>query len=79
VLALTPQEQLFLKYAVEVLADIDFALRSKDDEQIYTVQSVDISFLLQQFNIDVPPNAIFSVGGIDTTALEAIEILTEGP
>ncbi len=62
--ALSPQQQLFLKYAVESNADIDFALRAVQDGQLYSVQNVDINYLLQQFNIEVPPNFDYSVDTI---------------
>ena len=55
-LALPPQQQLFLDYALEVTADIDLAMRRVNDAQLYAVQNVDINYLLQQFNITVPPN-----------------------
>ncbi len=60
-IALSPQQQLFLKYAVESNADIDFALRGASDNQLYTVENVDINFLLERFNIEVPPGFNYSV------------------
>lgn len=59
--ALSPQQQLFLKYAVESDAKIDYALRGVQDGQLYSVENVDISFLLRQFNIEVPPNYGFTI------------------
>src|SRR5690606_31844852 len=53
-LALSPQQQLLLKYAVESGADIDYALRGVDNGQIFGVENVDINYLLQRFNIEVP-------------------------
>jgi Flp pilus assembly protein CpaB len=53
-LALSPQQQLLLRYAVETSADIDYALRNAGDGQIYGVENVDITYLLQRFNIEVP-------------------------
>ena len=73
-MALNPQQQLFLKYAVETTADIDFALRGAGDLQIYTTEQVDISYLLGQFGIDVPPNAIYSIGGLTDTSAEPEEL-----
>ncbi len=61
VLALPPQQQLFLKYAVESNAVIQYALRGTDDGQIYDVQNVDINYFLEQFNIEAPPNFNYSV------------------
>ncbi|MBE2201425.1 MAG: hypothetical protein IAE79_22625 [Anaerolinea sp.] len=62
--ALSPQQQLFLKYAVESGADIDFALRGVQDGQLYSVQNVDINYLLEKFNIQIPPNFNFSVDAV---------------
>ena len=73
-LALPPQEQLFLNYALEVSADIDFALRRANDTRIYEVSNVDFAFLLEQFGIEIPPNTTFTIGGLETTSLEAAEV-----
>jgi hypothetical protein len=78
-LALPPQQQLFLKYALETNGDIDFALRSVGDGQLYTVQQVDINYLLQQFGINVPPNTVFSIGGLSTTSAEVEQQAEEAP
>ena len=64
--ALTPQQQLFLKYAVESNADIDFALRGANDNQLYTVQNIDINLLLERFNIEIPPGFNYSVDRLTT-------------
>ncbi|HZD11874.1 MAG TPA: SAF domain-containing protein [Candidatus Binatia bacterium] len=60
-LALSPQQQLLLKYAVESGADIDYALRSVDNTEIFGVDNVDINYLLQRFNIEVPVDFDFTV------------------
>ncbi|MEJ2750226.1 MAG: hypothetical protein P8183_20310 [Anaerolineae bacterium] len=59
--ALTPQQQLFLKYAVESQANIDFALRGANDTQLYSVENVDINLLLERFDIQIPPGFNYSV------------------
>lgn len=69
--ALPPQQQLFLKYAVETGADIDFALRSVGDGQLYAVDQLDIGYLLEQFGINVPPNAVYAIGGISSSSSSA--------
>lgn len=61
VLALSPQQQLLVKYAVESFADIDFALRGPSDGQLYTVENIDVDFMLGRFGIEVPENFDFSV------------------
>jgi Flp pilus assembly protein CpaB len=60
-IALQPQQQLLLRYAIEVGADIDFALRGINDTQLYAIENVDLDFILQRFNIELPPNFGFSV------------------
>jgi Flp pilus assembly protein CpaB len=59
--ALAPQQQLLLKYAVEVGADIDFALRGINDSQLYSINNVDLNYLIERFNIEVPPDYDFTV------------------
>lgn len=71
--ALPPQQLLFLKYAVETSADIDFALRAANDGQLYTVQNIDLEYLLTQFDIQIPPNFNYTIGGFITTTLEIQE------
>jgi len=77
-LALPPQEQLFLNYALEVSADIDFALRRANDTRLYDVTNVDFAFLLSQFGIEIPPNTTFTIGGLETTSLDAASVEAEG-
>lgn len=59
--ALSPQQQLFLKYAVESGASIDFALRGVNDGQLYSIENVDLNYLLQRYNFEIPPNVDYSV------------------
>jgi hypothetical protein len=65
--ALQPQQQLFLKYALEVNANVDFALRGVNDGQLYEIQNIDLSFFLERYNIEVPPNFNYSVENILVT------------
>lgn len=60
-LALQPQQQLLLRYALEVGANVDMALRNTDDGQLYAVDNVDLNFFLQRFNIEIPPNLDYTV------------------
>lgn len=55
-LALPPQQQLFLKYSVESNSIIDYALRGINDGQLYPVENVTLDYLVQRFNIEIPPN-----------------------
>ena len=65
--ALSPQQQLFLKYAVESNADIDFALRGVNDGQLYSVENIDLTLFLERYNIEIPPNFNYSVDAILVT------------
>ncbi len=78
-LALSPQQQLLLKYAVESGADIDYALRSVDDGQIYSLENVDLNYLLQRFDIEVPIDYEFTVDPLLVTVTPTPEqTTTEG-
>ena len=66
-----------MDYAIEVNGDIDFALRGVNDGQLYSVQNVDFNYLLQQFNIAIPSNTTYTIGGLSTTSLEAGEVVAE--
>jgi Flp pilus assembly protein CpaB len=61
VVALQPQQQLLLRYAVEVNATVFFALRGINDGQLYSVENMTLDYLLDRFNVEVPPNLGFSV------------------
>ncbi|WP_420629278.1 SAF domain-containing protein [Candidatus Leptofilum sp.] len=61
VVALQPQQQLLLRYAVEVNAQVFFALRGVNDGQLYSVENMTLDFLLERFNVEIPPNLGYSV------------------
>jgi len=61
VVALQPQQQLLLRYAVEVNAQVFFALRGVNDGQLYSVENMTLDFLMDRFNLEVPPNLGYSV------------------
>jgi hypothetical protein len=61
VVALQPQQQLLLRYAVGVNAQVFFALRGVNDGQLYSVENMTLDFLLERFNVEVPPNLGYSV------------------
>jgi len=60
-LSLSPQQQLLLKYAVESYADIDYALRQPNNGQLYNIDTVDLDYMLQRFNIELPPTFNYSI------------------
>lgn len=61
VIALTPQEQLLMKYAVESNADIDFALRGALDSDFYTLDPIELGSFLERFGFDIPENLNYTV------------------
>ncbi len=61
VVALQPQQQLLLRYAVDVNAQVFFALRGVNDGQLYSVENMTLDYLLERFNVEVPPNLGYSV------------------
>ena len=63
VVALPPQQQLLLKYALERSADVDFVLRRAGDGQLFGVEQISTEYFLQRFNIDIPPRFPFTVIG----------------
>jgi Flp pilus assembly protein CpaB len=72
-LALLPQQQLLLKYAVESNANITFALRGVNDAQLYTIENVDFNYIKERFNIDIPDNFEFTTEFIEATPTPIIE------
>lgn len=66
VVALSPQQQLFLNHALKVGADIDLALRGANDSQLFMIENVDLDFLLDFFNIEIPPNFDYTLVDPDT-------------
>lgn len=60
-IALPPQQQVFLKYAVETNSSIDFALRGSADGQLYAIDNVSLDYVLERFNIEIPPNFTYVV------------------
>ena len=73
-IALPPQQQVFLKYAVETNSLIDFALRGEGDGQLYAVENVSLDYVLERFNIDIPPNFTYIVDTDDNTFDPIVEI-----
>lgn len=72
-LALLPQQQLLLKYAVESNANITFALRGINDAQLYTIENVDFNYIQQRFNIRIPDNFEFTTEFIEVTPTPVVD------
>ena len=70
-LAMTPQQQLVMKYAVESAANIDFALRGPEDGQVYAVENVDLNYFLRRFNIEPPIDYGYTVSPVFATVTPA--------
>ena len=79
VLAMTPQQQLVMKYAVESAANIDYALRGPDDGQVYAVDNVDLNYFLRRFNIEPPIDFGYTVSPVFATVTPAATVPTEIP
>jgi Flp pilus assembly protein CpaB len=76
-IALPPQQQLLVKYALEAHANIDFALRGVNDGQLYNVQPVDLTYLQQQFNFgELPPGVDYTVEIVATATPTPTPALT---
>jgi hypothetical protein len=73
VIALPPQQLLLLKYAIEHDADVDYALRGINDGQLYQVTNVELGYLLERFNIEVPPNFNYTIIGPGGAILDVLE------
>lgn len=69
--ALSPQQQLLLKYAVESNANISFALRGVNDTQLYAIENVDVEYFLRRFGIEEPIDFGFSVDKLIITPTPA--------
>ncbi|MEM8858931.1 MAG: RcpC/CpaB family pilus assembly protein, partial [Chloroflexota bacterium] len=48
-IALPPQQQITLKYAIETNSSIDFALRGEGDGQLYATENVSLEYVLYRF------------------------------
>jgi Flp pilus assembly protein CpaB len=70
VIALPPQQLLLLKYALEHNANVDFALRGINDGQLYQVNNVDLNYLRERFNLDIPPDFNYTIISPESTDAE---------
>ncbi|MCA9984898.1 MAG: hypothetical protein KDE09_02855 [Anaerolineales bacterium] len=63
VIALPPQQQLLVKYALERDAAIDFALRSANDGQLNNIENITLEYIINRFNIEIPPKFNYTAIG----------------
>ncbi len=71
-IALPPQQQLFLKYAVETNSIIDFALRGVNDGELYPVENVTLDYIVQRFSVEIPPNFTYIANTGDDMFLKVV-------
>lgn len=50
-LALSPQDALTLKYAIDAGGNMDVVLRAPDADQIFTIDPVDVDYLINRYDI----------------------------
>jgi len=70
ILLVDAQDALVLKALTELQADIDFALRSPDEEGNWPYEPVSLDYLVTRFNITPPPKLPYTVGEPGTSPLE---------
>ncbi len=75
VIALPPQQLLLLKYALEHNADVDFALRGINDGQLYQVNNVDLNYLRERFNLDIPPDFNYTIISPEGNVVEEADVI----
>jgi Flp pilus assembly protein CpaB len=62
VLAVSPQEALVINFAWQINAKVSFALRAVGDEGVFfTTNSVTLQYLMEQYNIAVPPKMQYGI------------------
>ncbi len=62
VLAVSPQEALVINFAWRINAKVSFALRAVGDEGVFfTTNSVTLQYLMEQYNIAVPPKMQYGI------------------
>jgi Flp pilus assembly protein CpaB len=62
VLAVSPQEALVINFAWRIDAKVSFALRAVGDEGVFfTTNSVTLQYLMEQYNIAVPPKMQYGI------------------
>jgi pilus assembly protein CpaB len=60
-LVVTPQDAMVLKYVEELGASVDLVLRSAGDTDPVTTDSITLQYILERFNIELPPKLPYGV------------------
>jgi len=61
VLAVTPQEALVIKFAREINARVDFAVRAVGDQALFQTNAVTLQYLMETYGIAVPPKLQYGI------------------
>ncbi|MBN2085660.1 MAG: hypothetical protein JW748_10605 [Anaerolineales bacterium] len=56
IIEVTPEEALAISFIIRLHADLTYALRSAGDTAVFSVPSMDLKRLMDDFKIDLPPN-----------------------
>ncbi len=73
VIEVTPQEALAISFVIRLRADLTYALRSAGDTSVFSVPSMDLKRLMDDFKIDLPPN--LSYGTVPRIDMPFIPVL----
>lgn len=67
VIEVSPEEAVAIGYLIRIKADLSYALRSAGDTTVFSIPSMDLKRLMDDFKIDLPPNLAYgSAPRVDT-------------
>jgi Flp pilus assembly protein CpaB len=59
VVEVSPEEALAINFLIRLRADLSYALRSAGDTTVFTIPSMDLKRLMDDFKIDLPPSLAY--------------------
>jgi Flp pilus assembly protein CpaB len=59
VIEVSPEEALAVDFLIRLKADLSYALRSAGDTTVFSIPSLDLKRLMDDFKIDLPPNLAY--------------------
>jgi hypothetical protein len=59
VIEVTPEEAVAINFLLRMRADLTYALRSAGDTTVFTIPSMDLKRLMDDFKIDLPPSLAY--------------------
>jgi Flp pilus assembly protein CpaB len=59
VIEVSPEEALAINFLIRLRADLTYALRSAGDTTVFTIPSMDLKRLMDDFKIDLPPSLAY--------------------